>query len=218
MNNKKNIFIFILIISLLSSYFLFNFGITSKLLGSVSEIGTKDYSYQNSELYPSIDLVINSTGEKLVNEESSITVYASSKYKITNFLYSIDKKNYKEFDFYYENGKYIGKIDFLGTFNSNIYIKVINEKQYSSYVYETKINIDKEKPVIDYKVKNNMIHIFAKDNIKLSSIQCSLDDYNYNDNLVSNKSIIFILNKTDCNYIRAVDSAGNISETKKIED
>ena len=218
MKNKKIVFIFILIISVISSYFLFKFGITNKLLGTVSGINIRDYSYQNSELYPSIDLVINSTGEKLVNEEASITVYASSNYKITKFLYSLDKINYKEFDFYIENDKYVGKLDFLGTFNSNIYIKVINDKGYSSYVYETKINIDKQKPIIDYKIKNNNIHITAKDNLKVSSIQCSLDGYNYNDNLMNDKSVLLILNKNTCNYIRTVDSAGNISEIKKIED
>lgn len=218
MKNKKIVFIFILIVSILSSYFLFKFGITSKLLGNVSELNNIDYSYQNSKFYPSIDFVINSTGEKLVNDEASIIVYASSNYKITKFLYSLDKINYKEFDFYIENDKYVGKLDFLGTFNSNIYIKVINDKGYSSYVYETKINIDKQKPIIDYKIKNNNIHITAKDNLKVSSIQCSLDGYNYNDNLMNDKSVLLILNKNTCNYIRTVDSAGNISEIKKIED
>ena len=29
---------------------------------------------------------------------------------------------------------------------------------------------------------------------------------------------LLILNKNTCNYIRTVDSAGNISEIKKIED
>ena len=218
MKNKKGIFIFILIISVISSYFLFKFGITNKLLGTVSGINITDYSYQNSELYPSIDLVINSTGEKLVNEEASITVYASSNYKITKFLYSLDKKNYKEFDFYYDGDKYIGKLDFLGTFNSDINIKVENEQKYSSYVYTTKINVDKQKPMIEYNIKNNNIHIYAKDNLKLSSIQCSLDGYNYNDNIIDEKNILMIFKKESCNYIRTVDKAGNISEVKKITD
>lgn len=218
MNNKKIVFIFILIASILSSYFLFEFGLTSKLLGAVSGINTEDYSYQNSSNYPSIDLVINSTGEKLVNEEASIVVYASSNYKITKFLYSLDKSNYKEFDFYYEDGKFIGKLDFLGTFNSNIYIKVVNEKNYTSYVYETKINIDKQSPEIDYKIKNNKIHISAHDNLELASIQCSLDGYNYSDNGASNKYSLLVLYNRECNYIRTVDKAGNISEAIKIED
>ena len=218
MKNKKVVFVLVVIISIISSYFLFNFGITSKLLGAVSGINIKDYSYQNSDNYPSIDLVINSTGEKLVNEDASITLYASSKYKITKFLYSLDKKNYNEFDFDYRNNNYVGKLDFLGTFNSNIYIKVLNEKGYSSYVYETKINIDKQKPTFKYKVVNNSIQVNAKDNFNLSSIQCSKDGYNYEDNLVNGNSLLMVLKRKTCNYIRVVDKAGNISETKKIED
>lgn len=218
MNNKKIVFIFIILTSLVSSFLLFNLGITSKLLGTITGINTQDYTYQNSDNYPYIDLVINSTGEKLVNEESSIIVFASSKYKITKFLYSLDKQNYKEFDFYYDGDKYIGKLDFLGTFNSDIYIKVENEQKYSSYVYTTKINVDKQKPMIEYNIKNNNIHIYAKDNLKLSSIQCSLDGYNYNDNIINEKNILMILKKESCNYIRTVDKAGNISEVKKITD
>ena len=218
MNNKKIVFIFIILTSLVSSFLLFNLGITSKLLGTITGINAQDYTYQNSNNYPYIDLVINSTGEKLVNEESSIIVFASSKYKITKFLYSLDKQNYKEFDFYYDGDKYIGKLDFLGTFNSDIYIKVENEQKYSSYVYTTKINVDKQKPMIEYNIKNNNIHIYAKDNLKLSSIQCSLDGYNYNDNIINEKNILMILKKESCNYIRTVDKAGNISEVKKITD
>ncbi len=218
MNNKKIIFVIVLIISLFCSYFLFKSGITSKLLGTISGINTNDYSYKNSDNYPSIDLVINSTGEKLVNEEASIIVYASSNYKITKFLYSVDKNKYNEFAFEYKDGNYIGKLDFLGTINSNIYIKVINEKEYSSFVYETKVNIDKQKPSVDYKIKNGNVHINAKDNLALSSIQCSLDEYNYNDNFVNDKNILLVLKSNNCKFIRAVDKAGNISEIKKIED
>ena len=97
-----------------------------------------------------------------------------------------------------------------------MYIKVLNEKKYSSFVYETIVNIDTEKPNIFYKLTDK-IEIIANDNLGLSSIQCSIDGYNYTDNYVNGKNVYLI--KDDlCKYVRAVDKAGNISELKKITD
>lgn len=218
MNKDKRyvivLFLIILVI-VLSSYLLFISGTTNKIKASLNKLSASVNDGNVSD-YPVIKMVINSSGEKLVNEDVAITIISESIYKVDKVYYSYDKQKwYNQVDEALFGKESNVRLVFNKTMNENIYIKVENEKGYQSYIYETKVNIDKEKPKI-IENKNNEIKVL--DNVSLFSIQYSNDGINWEENLISDNSVVIDKTEINYSYIRAVDKAGNISEIKRINE
>lgn len=217
---KKNIIIFFItfLIVVLASYFMFSFGITDKIKGSIYEarIGTKEGKY-TSDL-PVINMIINSSGKRIVNDSVTLTVIAKSNCNIKRLEYSVDLKKWKVLKDDLNDKNISTKIVFNDHIYGNVYIRVINEKGYSSYAYETSVRIDKTSPSLNVHKDDKDIIINANDNKMLSSIQYSNDMINWDDEEVSAESIILRKNNLSYKYVRVVDEAGNISEIKKIDD
>lgn len=217
--DKRNILIFIvvLVIIVFASYFIFTSGTTTKIKGSVERLtATIDQDVNASDL-PVINYVVNSSGENLVNTDVAITVNASSIYKINKVEYSFDLDNWQEVKEDINDKEVSVKIVFNKTINKKVYIRIINEKGYSSYAYETIVNIDKEKPTLDLEKNNENIVIKANDNVGLSSIQYSNDKENWEDEDISGEEITLTKSNFEYKYVRAVDSVGNISKIKEID-
>lgn len=212
--DKINILILflIMVIVTLFSYFLFTSGITSRLGANVDRLSGSLSNNINPSNYPIITMVVNSSGERLVNTDVTITVFAQSNYKIDKAYYSFDNKTWYDVDYFKKDNNITTKIIFKKAINKDVFIKVQNEKGYSSYAYKTHVNIDNEIPQIE--VSNSKIN--AVDNYSLSSIQYSLDGINYDDYEVSGKKVSLDKN-TYYNYVRAVDKAGNISLVKQVK-
>lgn len=218
--DKINILILVLILVfvILTSYFLYETGITNKLSASINKTEASLNKEANVSDYPVIKMVINSSGEKLVNDDVAITVLGESNYKIDKVYYSFDKKIWYDDVYFYEEGKNINaKIVFNKTIDKVLYIKLENEKGYQSYVSETNIKIDKQKPVLKVNNLFGKLSIIATDNFNLSYIQYSYDSINWEIEEITGKKVM--LKKDDFNYkyIRLVDSAGNISKVKTIK-
>lgn len=217
--DKRNIFILIMIIILavVISYLLFFSGLTNKLKANVNELKVSVNDDINASDLPIIDGVINSSGESLVNTDVALIINASSKYKITKVEYSFDLKKWKIIKGNYDKNEITSKLVFSDDMNKQVYIRVQNEYGYRSYAYKTFVNIDKEKPIVIMGKNNNDVVIKAKDNNGLSSIQYSSDNLNWQEDEISGESIILTKNLPDGTYVRVVDSAGNISDAKKID-
>lgn len=217
--DKRNILIFIvvLVIIVFASYFIFTSGTTTKIKGSVERLtATVDQDVNASDL-PVINYVVNSSGENLVNTDVAITVNASSIYKINKVEYSFDLDNWQEVKEDINDKEVSVKIVFNKTINKKVYIRIINEKGYSSYAYETIVNIDKENPTLDLEKNNENIVIKANDNVGLSSIQYSNDKENWEDEDISGEEITLTKSNFEYKYVRVVDSVGNISKIKEID-
>lgn len=216
--DRKNIFILILIIIMVISvsYVLFFSGLTNKLKASLQNLSVNNENATVSDL-PLIESVINSSGEQLVNTDVAIIINSSSKYNITKVEYSFDLKDWKKIKGDYNSKNITAKIVFDKTMNKKLYIRVENEKGYRSYPYETKVNIDKETPNISIKEDNKNVVIKASDNNKVATIQYSNDKLSWEDEEVLAESITLTKTLSKGTYVRAVDSAGNISEVKKVD-
>lgn len=218
--DKRNIIILflIMIVIVLTSYFLFVNGTTNKIKASLNKLEANVNNNANTSDYPVITMVINSSGEKLVNEDVAITVIAESTYKIDKIYYSYDKQKWYDNVYEADFGKNANiRLAFDKTMDDVLYIKVENEKGYQSYVYETRINIDKEKPTLELNKNNESIIISATDNVGLASIQYSNDKENWDNEDISGEKITITKNDFAYKYIRVVDSAGNISKIKEID-
>lgn len=214
--DKRYVIILFLImfVIILTSYFLFISGTTNKIKASLNKLDAS-VSDGNVSDYPVIKMVINSSGERLVNEDVSITIISESIYKIDKVYYSYDKQKwYDDIDEASFGKESNVRLVFDKTMNENLYIKVENEKGYQSYIYETKINIDKEKPKITVN-KNNEIEV--SDNVGLKSIQYSNDNINWETMEVSEKKVSLTKNNFEYKYIRVVDTSGNISAVKEVK-
>lgn len=214
--DKRYVIILFLImfVIILTSYFLFISGTTNKIKASLNKLDAS-VSDGNVSDYPVIKMVINSSGERLVNEDVSITIISESIYKIDKVYYSYDKQKwYDDVDEASFGKESNVRLVFDKTMNENLYIKVENEKGYQSYIYETKINIDKEKPKITVN-KNNEIEV--SDNVGLKSIQYSNDNINWETMEVSEKKVSLTKNNFEYKYIRVVDTSGNISAVKEVK-
>lgn len=216
--DRKNILIFIVVILIIVSisYFMFKSGATSKIKGSLDGLTASVVDATPSDL-PIINFVVNSSGEQYVNTDVAITINASSKYNINKVEYSYDLKNWKEVKDKFNNKEITTKIIFTKTMNKNLYIKVTNEKGYSSYAYETKVKIDKEKPLLNYDKDGNDIIINASDNLSLATIQYSNDKENWDEEEIPGESIILRKKDFEYKYIRVVDGVGNISKIKEVK-
>lgn len=138
------IFILVIFFGFLGCYFLIANGFVDKLVGSIENVmGTKLTAEEKNDK-PVISFVVNSSGEKKVNESVVITVDVTDDYKVEKLQYSFDKENWKDVDnFGIQEFKYVGKIIFDDNMNETVYIRAINEFGNQSYYYQTKVFIDK---------------------------------------------------------------------------
>lgn len=212
---KRNILIlsFVVILVIIFSYLMFISGTTNKLKASINR--QKKFNKDvNASFYPVIKMVINSSGESLVNSDVALNIIGESIYNIDKVYYSYDGKKWYNNHYSFSSGKKANiKLVFKKSMNKKVYIKIENEMGYQSYPYETTINIDKEKPVI--KINTNDILIL--DNYDLSSILLSNDNVNFEETKISGKKYTLNINEINYNYIKAVDKAGNISDLKKVK-
>ncbi len=217
--DKKNLFIFIIIIVcvIVFSYFLFFSGITEKLRASATGITANVDKDVKKEDLPVIKSVINSSGNSVVNSNVVLNVTASSIYKITKVEYSFDLKDWKKISGNFNRNNIDAKIIFTKTMDKKIYIRVTNDHGYRSYPYKTSVKIDKESPVIEIGDFESDTVIKVKDNVEISSIQCSSDKLNWEDFDVSGQEVTITKTLSSGTYLRAVDSAGNISKIKEVK-
>lgn len=217
--DKKNLFIFIIIIVcvIVFSYFLFFSGITEKLRASATGITANVDKDVKKEDLPVINSVINSSGNSVVNSNVVLNVTASSIYKITKVEYSFDLKDWKKISGNFNRNNIDAKIIFTKTMDKKIYIRVTNDHGYRSYPYKTSVKIDKESPVIEIGDFESDTVIKAKDNVEISSIQCSSDKLNWEDFDVSGQEVTITKTLSSGTYLRAVDSVGNISKIKEVK-
>lgn len=217
--DKKNLFIFIIIIVcvIVFSYFLFFSGITEKLRASATGITASVDKDVTKEDLPVINSVINSSGNSVVNSNVVLNVTASSIYKITKVEYSFDLKDWKKISGNFNRNNIDAKIIFTKTMDKKIYIRVTNDHGYRSYPYKTSVKIDKESPVIEIGDFESDTVIKAKDNVEISSIQCSSDKLNWEDFDVSGQEVTITKTLSSGTYLRAVDSVGNISKIKEVK-
>ena len=217
--DKKNLFIFIIIIVcvIVFSYFLFFSGITEKLRASATGITANVDKDVKKEDLPVINSVINSSGNSVVNSNVVLNVTASSIYKITKVEYSFDLKDWKKISGNFNRNNIDAKIIFTKTMDKKIYIRVTNDHGYRSYPYKTSVKIDKESPVIEIGDFESDTVIKVKDNVEISSIQCSSDKLNWEDFDVLGQEVTITKTLSSGTYLRAVDSAGNISKIKEVK-
>lgn len=217
--DKKNLFIFIIIIVcvIVFSYFLFFSGITEKLRASATGITANVDKDVKKEDLPVINSVINSSGNSVVNSNVVLNVTASSIYKITKVEYSFDLKDWKKISGNFNRNNIDAKIIFTKTMDKKIYIRVTNDHGYRSYPYKTSVKIDKEFPVIEIGDFESDTVIKVKDNVEISSIQCSSDKLNWEDFDVSGQEVTITKTLSSGTYLRAVDSVGNISKIKEVK-
>lgn len=217
--DKKNLFIFIIIIIcvIVFSYFLFFSGITEKLRASATGITASADKDVKKEDLPVIKSVINSSGNSVVNSNVVLNVTASSIYKITKVEYSFDLKDWKKISGNFNRNNIDAKIIFTKTMDKKIYIRVTNDHGYRSYPYKTSVKIDKESPVIEIGDFESDTVIKVKDNVEISSIQCSSDKLNWEDFDVSGQEVTITKTLSSGTYLRAVDSVGNISKIKEVK-
>lgn len=217
--DKKNLFIFIIIIVcvIVFSYFLFFSGITEKLKASATGITANVDKDVKKEDLPVIKSVINSSGNSVVNSNVVLNVTASSIYKITKVEYSFDLKDWKKISGNFNRNNIDAKIIFTKTMDKKIYIRVTNDHGYRSYPYKTSVKIDKESPVIEIGDFESDTVIKVKDNVEISSIQCSSDKLNWEDFDVSGQEVTITKTLSSGTYLRAVDSVGNISKIKEVK-
>ncbi len=217
--DKKNLFIFIIIIVcvIVFSYFLFFSGITEKLRASATGITANVDKDVKKEDLTVIKSVINSSGNSVVNSNVVLNVTASSIYKITKVEYSFDLKDWKKISGNFNRNNIDAKIIFTKTMDKKIYIRVTNDHGYRSYPYKTSVKIDKESPVIEIGDFESDTVIKVKDNVEISSIQCSSDKLNWEDFDVSGQEVTITKTLSSGTYLRAVDSVGNISKIKEVK-
>ncbi|MBQ9014036.1 MAG: hypothetical protein IJ094_10900 [Bacilli bacterium] len=216
--SKKNIFIFIslILVAVLSSYFLYKTGNTNRIKGFAQMVNNNINRSTNSSDYPVINNVFNSSGEELINSDIAVTINASSTYNINKIEFSYDLKKWNVIDVNKPSKEINDRIIFDKTINSKLYVRVVNEMNNKSYPYETYINIDKTNPSIIITKTNNSVFIRAKDNYDLESIQYSNDKENWDEELISGTNTFMRKDNFNYKYVRAVDKAGNISLIKEV--
>lgn len=216
--DRRNIIIFIAVIIFVvfSSYFLFISGVTNKFKANVNRLSASIGDDHNSSFYPVITMVINSSGEKVVNEDIAVTITAKSIYKIDKLYYSFDLKKWNEETNFKKDYSITYKLVFTKNMNNKLYIKVENEKGYVSYPYETILNIDKENPIIKTSNFLGDKKVGIEDNNELDLVQYSNDKVNWVSKRIKGKNYTINNINENYKYIRVVDKAGNISKVKKI--
>ena len=217
--SKKNVIIFsvVILFAISVSYFMFEIGVTNKLEGRIYDTKIKIKEGRYTSDLPVINMVINSSGEKIVNDSVALTVKAKSNYNIIRIEYSTDLKNWKTIKKDINSKDIMTKLVFNDSIYGDVYIRVINEEGYRSYAYKTSVKIDKVLPKIRVYKEDNDVVLKASDNVMLSSIQYSNDKLNWEDEKVNAEAIALRKNDINYKYVRVVDSAGNISSIKNME-
>ena len=217
---KTNIIIILLVIFIVifTSYGIYKSGFTNKIKASLNRLTSKMDDEVLVGNYPKINLLINSSGEKMVNEDISVTVFATSNCKIDRLYYSYNLKKWYVFD-NFKHGKNIkAKLTFKKNINSKLYIRVENEKGYKSYASKTSLKIDKKKPKINIRKSSDHIIITASDNTGLLKVGYSKDGENFDyEDLDEGKKTTFSKKYNDYKYVCVVDIAQNISKIKEID-
>lgn len=220
MRRTRNYVIVIVLVfslTLLASYGIYKSGITNKLKASLNKM---TYKFDDEVLvgnYPKINLLINSSGEKLVNEDVSVTVFASSSYVIDKLYFSYDLKKWKSFEKFKKGKNIKAKLTFKKSIKSKLYIRVENEKGYQSYASKTSLYIDKKKPKLSIRKSLDHIIITASDNVSLDKVGYSKDGENFDYEEINKvKKSTFSKEYKDYKYVCVLDSAGNMSKIKNI--
>ncbi|HOZ54055.1 MAG TPA: hypothetical protein PKY25_01840 [Bacilli bacterium] len=224
------LFITLLIIFAIEfSDFLYKSGYTDKALGYLKKTYASILNLPiNTNDYPVIKSISNSSGGKLINDDVVILIEAIDKEGIANFYYSFNKKDwYSDFNYIKINKKAEAKLVFNSTMDKTVYFYVTNNKLNKSYIFSTKVLIDKDKPKLTYEVSydNNIKRIYATaiDNYEMKKMQYSYDskiwydDYEYKYYSLNKKldgKLVKSINQKI--YIRAVDKVGNISKVYSI--
>mgnify|MGYP004631647427 CR=1 FL=1 len=101
---KRNILIlsFVIILVIIFSYLMFISGTTNKLRATLNRKNVYNKE-NNASFYPIINMVINSSGESLVNSDVTLNIIGESIYNIDKVYYSYDGK--KWYDNYYSFSK-----------------------------------------------------------------------------------------------------------------
>lgn len=181
----------------------------------------------NSNDYPIIKFISNSSGETLTNDDVVILIEAEDSEYINNFYYSFNKKDwYSDFNDIKLGDNASAKLVLNTTMNRTIYFYVTNSKLNKSYVFSTKVVIDKQNPKLTYEVDYGQvktIYVTSTDNNEIKKIQYSYDNMIWYDNFeykyyslskkLDGKITCLLNNKI---YLRSVDKVGNISETYSI--
>ena len=212
-NVKKKTYIIMISLFII---FLFVFSLLFKnvfvkLSGDLTFVSKNDYLKQNPNSYPVIVNVFNSSGGKVTNNDVALTINARSLYNIIGLEYSFDLNNWYKIDKKFNSKEINEKIVFRNSMDKMVYIRVENNLNLKSYPYETYVKIDKEKPVIN--LLNN--EIIASDNDNIYKLQYFNDLSDYTEEDVYSKKINTSETK-ECDYVRAVDMAGNISDAVKL--
>lgn len=215
LKDKKYLFIFVIVfvVTIAVSYLIYDGGITSKLNASVNKLSNDINKNDNASFHPKFDMVINSSGERFVNDDISITIIANSIYNIDKIYYSFDKNNWKE-EILKPSNDINYSLIFKESMNKNLYIKLENEKGYQSSIYETYLKIDKKKPEIILRGNGKNTLVKLNDDNEVKYVQYSYDGMNFISEEINEKSFVV---SNDYNYVRIVDIAGNISDIKKIK-
>lgn len=220
MKNRKKMIIFawafILLVSAVNYIIVAN-GVSKRLYGAVIEKKSLDIKTV-SRKSPKINLVVNSSGEKVVNENVSINVISDKEDDVTKLLYSFDLSKWKQS----KNCKVseessICKISFKNNMNKTVYVRVVNSYGKSSYYSKTKVIIDKKKPKINYSKTKNTTIFRVSDNYNVDKLQYSNDLVNWDtEQLESANKLVIEKDDFSYKYVRVVDLAGNISKVIKI--
>ena len=215
LKDKKYLFIFVIVfvVTIAVSYLIYDGGITSKLNASVNKLSNDINKNDNASFHPKFDMVINSSGERFVNDDISITIIANSIYNIDKIYYSFDKNNWKE-EILKPSNDINYSLIFKESMNKKLYIKLENEKGYQSSIYETYLKIDKKKPEIILRRNSKNTLVKVSDDNEVKYVQYSYDGMNFISEEINEKSFVV---SNDYNYVRIVDIAGNISDIKKIK-
>ena len=218
--NKKMIIVFawtfLVILSGFSFIYVAN-NVTNRLYGAVIEKKSLDIK-NDDDNNPKINLLINSSGEKVVNENISISTLSSKEDKVERMIYSFDlNKWYASKKCKNDNDNTICKISFKKNINKPIYIRVIDSNGNSSYYSKTKVMIDKKKPSIRYSKTKKTVIFDMSDNYYVSKVQYSNDLLNWDtEELEEANSLRIEKEDFKYKYARVVDSAGNVSKNVKI--
>lgn len=216
MNKQKKyslLFGFIMAVVIVGSIFLYKNGKITEIINSLYKItGSVINNKVSEEDYPVITFLSNSSGEKITNDDVVITVNAESNKNIKEFYYSFNNIDWVKIKDVKTGLKAEARIVFKDNMMETVFVKAVNKDNISSYSNKTKVRIDKEAPVIRMDIDG----FTATDNYLVSKFQCSSDGIDYVDYEFYPKSKIYIKN-ISCNYIRAVDTAGNISKVIKVK-
>lgn len=227
---SKFLFVFLVVVfTFLFSNFLYKSGYTNTFLINAKKMyGSLANIPRNVKDYPIIVSISNSSGGKLTNDDVVIFIEVKDKEEVSKLYYSFNKKDwYSDFNIVTYGKKAEAKLILKDSISSYIYVYAKNKKENTSYIFKTKVFIDKTNPKLTYSISyiNQIKSIFlvSKDNVEMKKIQYSYNGINWYENVKykyysKNKRLDGKLEvKTNQKvYIRAIDKVGNISNVEII--